>query len=112
MLSILKVCLLSLFSAFLLTGCSNNNSNTAAPSSPTSPSGGAGSGQWTWVSGSHYGTYGTQGTADASNVPGARYGSVSWIDHSGNLWLLGGWGQTSPTIAATGSLNDLWQYKP
>ena len=49
---------------------------------------------WTWVSGSsaagQYGTYGTKGVAAPGNVPGAREGSVSWTDASGNLWLFGG----------------------
>ena len=41
------------------------------------------------------GIYGTQGTASASNVPGARYAASSWIDSSGNLWLFGGVGYDS-----------------
>jgi hypothetical protein len=51
-------------------------------------------GLWTWVSGGNTdnasGVYGTQGTAAAGNVPGARYAATSWIDSSGNLWLFGG----------------------
>ena len=47
---------------------------------------------WTWVSGSSSGTtdgiYGTEGVPDATNVPGSREGAISWIDLSGNLWLL------------------------
>jgi N-acetylneuraminic acid mutarotase len=65
-------------------------------------------GQWTWVSGSNLpdepGAYGTKGVSSPSNVPGAREGSVSWIDPSGNLWLFGGEG--------SGELNDLWVYQP
>jgi len=65
---------------------------------------------WTWISGSDIGgragTYGTLGTADSSNVPGARYFAVSWIDAQGKLWLFGGYGSDS---AGTGGwLNDLW----
>lgn len=72
---------------------------------------------WTWVSGSSTapssngsqpGVYGTQGVATASNVPGGRFGAVSWIDTSGNLWLFGGNGQDAPN----GFLNDLWQFNP
>lgn len=41
-------------------------------------------GLWTWVSGGNVangdGVYGTQGTATAGNVPGARYSANSWID--------------------------------
>jgi N-acetylneuraminic acid mutarotase len=71
-------------------------------------------GLWTWVSGGNgdnaSGLYGTQGTASASNEPGARYAASSWIDSSGNLWLFGGIGcDSSGTV---GKLNDLWEYSP
>jgi hypothetical protein len=56
------------------------------------------------------GVYGSQGTAAAGNVPGARYPAVSWTDASGNLWLFGGWGYDS--AGTSGYLNDLWMYKP
>jgi N-acetylneuraminic acid mutarotase len=59
---------------------------------------------WTWISGSNLvdqtGVYGTKGVASPSNVPGARDGSVSWIDKSNNLWLFGG----------SGRLSDLWKF--
>jgi len=71
-------------------------------------------GLWTWVSGGNSvnagGVYGTQGTASASNVPGARQAANSWIDTSGNLWLFGGVGFDS--TGAVGNLNDLWRYVP
>ena len=38
------------------------------------------------------GVYGTQGTAAAGNVPGARMGGSAWLDASGNVWLFGGLG--------------------
>ncbi len=67
--------------------------------------------EWTWVSGKSTanwsGNYGTLGTPSATNVPGSRYGSASWIDSSGNLWLFGGSGFGS---GAAGGLNDLWEY--
>jgi N-acetylneuraminic acid mutarotase len=70
--------------------------------------------EWTWVSGSdsanQAGTYGTKGTAAASNVPGARENAVTWIDSSGTLWLFGGEGLA--TTSARGDLNDLWKYNP
>jgi len=52
------------------------------------------------------GIYGTQGTADPSNVPGGRQFAVSWTDKSGNLWLFGGNG----VDAIVGYLNDLWKF--
>jgi N-acetylneuraminic acid mutarotase len=71
-------------------------------------------GQWTWMSGSNVGgqlsTYGTQGTAAPSNVPGARVSAVTWTDNAGNLWLLGGDGLKSNGVED--ALNDLWKYGP
>ncbi len=67
---------------------------------------------WNWVGGSSTagvsGTYGTLGTAAASNFPGARYGAVSWTDSAGNAWLLGGQGYDS--AGTVGALSDLWEY--
>ncbi len=69
---------------------------------------------WTWVSGANTirqtGTYGTEGTASLSNVPGARISAISWIDSRGNLWLFGGNGIDS--AGTQGDLNDLWRYTP
>ena len=66
---------------------------------------------WAWMSGSDIrgqkGTYGTQGTTASSNIPGARQGSVSWLDSNGKLWLFGGYGYDS--AGNTGVLNDLWK---
>jgi N-acetylneuraminic acid mutarotase len=73
-----------------------------------------GTGQWTWVTGANTanasGVYGTQGTAAAGSVPGARYAASSWIDTAGNMWLFGGYGYDS--TGAVGRLNDLWRYTP
>ena len=71
-------------------------------------------GQWIWEGGLNTvnasGVYGTQGTASASNVPGARYSASSWTDSSGNLWLFAGVGYDS--VGGAGNLNDLWRYSP
>jgi len=78
-------------------------------------------GEWTWMGGSSTGTdpnettdnsavYGTLGTAASTNIPGKRYAAVSWVDSSGNFWLLGGFGSDSTGYA--GYLNDLWKYIP
>jgi hypothetical protein len=70
--------------------------------------------EWTWMSGSSTagakGVYGTIGVASANNVPGARTGSVSWTDDSGNLWLFGGTGLDS--VGTDWTLNDLWEFSP
>ena len=49
------------------------------------------------------GVYGTMSTPSTNNVPGARYGAVSWTDKSGNLWLFGG-------FDAGYLCNDLWAF--
>lgn len=69
-------------------------------------------GEWTWMGGSNLvyqpGSYGTLNVPNASNIPGARSGAVSWVDSSGDFWLFGGFGYDStPT---DGLLNDLWKY--
>jgi uncharacterized repeat protein (TIGR03803 family) len=72
------------------------------------------SGQWAWMGGSStgvcQGTYGTLGTPASGNTPGARVGSSSWTDSSGNLWLFGGNGCDSND--EFGSLNDIWEFNP
>ncbi|MBI5372501.1 MAG: T9SS type A sorting domain-containing protein [Sphingobacteriales bacterium] len=69
--------------------------------------------EWTWVKGDKVidkpGVYGTKGNEHNNNKPGARYGSSTWTDASGNLWLYGGYGYNSST---NGILNDLWRYNP
>jgi N-acetylneuraminic acid mutarotase len=69
---------------------------------------------WTWISGNntvnHFGIYGTMGSPASTNAPGGRSGSLSWTDNSGNLWLFGGSGYSTP--GNTGFLNDLWRYSP
>src|SRR5205823_4360028 len=66
---------------------------------------------WTWVAGSSIvnrpGDYGTKGVAVSSNVPGARYGSVVWIDNAGALWVFGG---RSIVGGVGGFTNDLWKF--
>jgi hypothetical protein len=67
---------------------------------------------WTWMSGASVvdqnGVYGTKGVPASTNVPGSRWGSISWIDANGRFWLFGGYGRDS--IGSTGNLNDLWKY--
>lgn len=71
-------------------------------------------GKWTWVSGdntqSQHGVYGTKGTADAANKPGARAWSMTWTDAFGSLWLFGGFGFDGS--GGNGALNDLWKFEP
>lgn len=77
------------------------------------------SAEWTWMGGSSSipancpstsncgqpGWYGTFQTPAATNVPGGRWGAVSWTDSRGDLWLFGG-------VGNQGSLNDLWEFNP
>jgi N-acetylneuraminic acid mutarotase len=65
---------------------------------------------WTWFNGTNLAdqapSYGTQGTASATNNPGGRNASAAWKDNSGNLWLFGGYGYASN---GAGYLNDVWK---
>jgi Galactose oxidase, central domain len=71
-------------------------------------------GQWTRVSGADLvdqsATYGTQGVLAPGNVPGARLEQCGWIDLTGDLWLFGGYSET--TGGQEGHVNDLWMYMP
>lgn len=49
------------------------------------------------------GNYGTLRVPASANFPGERWGSSSWVDASGNLWLFGG--------EDIGFENDLWKYQ-
>ena len=70
-----------------------------------------GNNQWTWISGESTpgssGVYGVKGVADDLNVPGARLGDVSCVDHTGDLLLFGG-AADLPSLAD--KYNDLWKY--
>ncbi len=67
--------------------------------------------EWTWTSGesggNFGGNYGTQGISSATNEPPAKYGSVGWMDSTGNLWMFGG-----GTAGFTAAKNDLWRFVP
>jgi hypothetical protein len=78
-------------------------------------------GEWTWMGGPNTGTdpneatdnsavYGTLGTPASTNIPGKRSAPLSWVDSSGNFWLLGGFGSDLSGYVAY--LNDLWRYAP
>jgi hypothetical protein len=54
------------------------------------------------------GMYATKGTPSPLNTPGSRLGASGWIDPSGHLWLLGGFG--FDLGGSTGNLNDLWMF--
>jgi len=43
-------------------------------------------------------------------APGARWGSVTWTDGSGNFYLFGGQGNAG--LGFSGLLNDLWKFTP
>ena len=74
---------------------------------------------WVWVSGSSTipgpsdgqpGVYGALGVPAASNIPGGRSVSVSWVDSSGNFWLFAGLGYDANGMESY--LNDLWEFNP
>src|SRR5205085_1739590 len=71
--------------------------------------------QWTWMSGDNtsngFAEYGTQGIPSPANTPNGRYGSVSWKDASGNLWLFGG-DFNDFSVGYFVIFNHLWKYDP
>ncbi|GEM_PF-558954 len=71
-----------------------------------------GTGEWAWINGStstnQTGNYGTTGVPAASNMPGARYGAVSWVDNNNDFWMYGGYGYSSNNN--DNHLADLWKY--
>ena len=69
------------------------------------------------------GNYGTQGAGTQNSTqlnpvcttgtyPGGRWGSATWSDASGNLWLFGGQGYDSNGVSGDVFLNDLWEFSP
>ena len=65
--------------------------------------------EWTWISGSgvanDQGNWGVQGVPSPLNLPPAlSWGVTSWVDTSGNFWMLGGMNYTA------GTFSDLWKY--
>jgi hypothetical protein len=77
--------------------------------------------EWTWMGGDgaipctgsgcdgSSGVYGSLGSPNSKNLPGARWFASGWTDSSGNFWLFGGEGM----VAGGGNLlNDLWEYSP
>lgn len=63
---------------------------------------------WSYVSGSNLVNQNGDYTAPGA-VPGARYGSTTWADSNGVLWLFGGFGFDDGTFG-DGYMNDLWSY--
>jgi hypothetical protein len=66
--------------------------------------------QWTWMQGATVGltsaNFGTLGTADTGNTPGARSeANTAWVKSDGTLWTYGGNGGDS-----VGWGNDMWKF--
>ncbi len=97
----------------LIPACGGPSSSPPALPSPFSfvafPTPGT-SGGWGWYAGStindQSGVYGTQGTPDAANTPGARMAPAYGPDSFGGLWLFGG--RSYDSTGAFGKMNDLW----
>lgn len=104
--SFFKNLMIMMSAGLLLQACGGGGGGGGGGSAPPPNS------PWTWISGSNIvnqaGVYGTQGTAAATNVPGARERAASWTDSSNNFWLMGGLGYDS--AGSLGDLNDLWKY--
>lgn len=61
---------------------------------------------WTWVSGDSKAFYSPQVVSETTEGPAARYGSVGWLDTTGNLWLFGG----DAHVRFARASNDLWKF--
>ena len=64
--------------------------------------------EWMWMTGTHNdndsGNYGIQGVASSANRPPSKgWGTLSWTDLDGNLWMFGG-------SADNSRFSDLWKY--
>ncbi|MBL7698186.1 MAG: hypothetical protein JNK79_08515, partial [Chitinophagaceae bacterium] len=68
---------------------------------------------WTWINGNKereaFGRYGTKGSPDPLNTPGARLSFATFDMLDGKMMLFGGSGYSEDN---SGSLNDLWSYDP
>jgi N-acetylneuraminic acid mutarotase len=53
------------------------------------------------------GLFGSLGTSSSGSVPSSRWAAASWIDNSGDFWLLGGQGVDANYHP--GYLNDFWE---
>ena len=62
--------------------------------------------QWTWVSGSKD-IYQDTDYYSADKHPGSRMSSTRWVDHEGNFWLFGGYGNYVGRV-----FSDFWKYNP
>ena len=64
--------------------------------------------QYTWMSGPNTlnaaSAFGTKGVPSATNIPASIYGSMTWSDNTGNLWLFGG------SQSNTNRFNALFRY--
>jgi N-acetylneuraminic acid mutarotase len=78
------------------------------------------SGLWAWMGGTAspgpdgpaMGVYGSEGTAAAANVPGARASAAAWTDPAGRLWLFGGIAPGENPDVCCSNYNDLWLFDP
>ena len=72
--------------------------------------------RWNWKKGDNLvntsSINGTPGVPAMSIKPGGRYGSASWTDLEGKLWLFDGAYMGGPYNNDQFYLNDLWRYDP
>jgi N-acetylneuraminic acid mutarotase len=72
--------------------------------------------EWGWMGGSNTsnqpGVYGTLGVPAPGNIPGSRSSAFTWVDRSGNFWLLGGVYRAPFNSSQSTNFNDLWELNP
>lgn len=70
---------------------------------------------WTFIKGNiginETGNYGTSGVPAASNLPGGRSESTTWVDEKGTFWMYGGRSWNSTYNEDGNALGDLWKYE-
>ncbi len=98
---------MSLSMLVLLAGCGGGGGGSSSNTAPVSVN------PWVLLHGSeventstNLGVYGVEGQPAATNTPGPRSGSDTWVDAKGRLWVLGGYGPVY------GYYDDLWMFDP
>ncbi|MEL6557574.1 MAG: fibronectin type III domain-containing protein [Bacteroidota bacterium] len=69
-------------------------------------------GEWIWYGGSNFanstGVYNQKGISSTEFIPGARIQGTTWVDDDDNLWMFGGFLNSS---TGTGLYSDFWLYE-
>lgn len=92
-----------------ITTFSNNTTTSIANTIPLESTGGQSGNSSTVIYTSGLPSGETKLVIHTPGGPGARWGSTTWVDGSGNLYLFGGQGNS---FTGGGLLNDMWKFTP